>query len=52
VPGITRSRFFRGFLGFTFIGAALFGCLAVRLFVEAANGHGSFAGNILFMGLG
>jgi predicted membrane channel-forming protein YqfA (hemolysin III family) len=52
VPGISRSRFFRGFLVFVFLGAALFGCLAVRVLVEAATGHGSFGGNILLMGLG
>ena len=52
MPGISRSRFFRGFLVLVFIGAALFGCLAVSLLVEAATGHGSFAGNILIMGLG
>ena len=52
MPGISRSRFFRGFLVLVFLGAALFGCLAVRLLVEAATGHGSFGGNILLMGLG
>jgi hypothetical protein len=48
----TRSPSFRGFLVFLFIGAALLGGLAVSLLVEAATGHGSFAGNILITGLG
>ena len=52
MPGISRSRFFRGLLVFLFLGPALFGCLAVRLLVEAATGHGSLAGNILIMGRG
>jgi hypothetical protein len=52
VASVSRSRFFRGSLVFLFIGAVLVGGLAVSLLVEAASGHGSFAGNILIMGLG
>jgi uncharacterized membrane protein YobD (UPF0266 family) len=52
VASVTRPRFSRGFLIFLCIDAALFGCLAVSLLVEAATGHGSFAGNILLTGLG
>jgi hypothetical protein len=52
VASVARSRFFRGFLIILFQGAALFGCFAVSLLVEAATGHGSRGGNILILGLG
>jgi len=51
VASVSRSRFFRGFLVFLFIGAALLAGLAVSMLVEAATGHGSLAGDILMMGL-
>ncbi len=52
MASVSRSRFFRGFLVFVFIGAVLVGGLAVSLLVEAAIGRGSFAGSILITGLG
>jgi hypothetical protein len=52
MASVSRSRFFRGFLVFLSIGAVLVAGLAVSLMVEAATGHGSFASNILIMGLG
>ena len=53
MASVFRSRFFRGFLAFLFIGAALFvGWLAVSLLVGALAAPGITAANILLTGLG
>jgi hypothetical protein len=53
VASVSRSRFFRSFFAFLFIGAALFvGWLAMWLLIGAATEHGSVEGKILSIGLG
>jgi hypothetical protein len=53
MASFSRSRFFRGFLGFVLMGVGLFvGWLEVALLVEVVTGQGSSEGNTLIMGLG
>ena|SRR5437899_666744 len=49
VASVSRTRFFRGLLVYQFVGAGCFEWLAVSLWVEAATGHGSPAGDILIL---
>jgi hypothetical protein len=53
VASVSRSRFFRSFFVFLFIGAGLFaGWVAMWLLIGAATEHGSVEGKILSIGLG
>ena len=53
MASVFRSRYFRGFLAFFFLGAAfLIGCYGVVLMVDAFDANGSVVGNTALFGLG